>query len=81
LTIRRYLLPPGSWPQKLGLVFGHGAAFHDFHHTGNRGNYGGPEYLDYFLGTAEAWIDIGGEEGYLERAKHDPASDTAGKAE
>jgi hypothetical protein len=38
-------------------------------HYWDRGNFGGPEYLDYFLGTEEAWIEIGGEDGYLARAK------------
>jgi methylsterol monooxygenase len=56
----------GSLAHKyLGLTHGTHTVYHDFHHTGNRGNYGGPEYLDYFFGTMQPWIDIGGTEGYL----------------
>ena len=37
----------------------------DFHHTGNRGNFGAP-HLDHFFGTMDCWLDLGGMDGYLE---------------
>ena len=55
----------GSLPHRFGLTHGTHTCYHDFHHTKNVGNYGGPEYLDFFFGTNKPWIAIGGTEGYL----------------
>lgn len=59
----------GTWLHKIGLTYAEGAAYHDFHHTGNRGNFGGPEYLDYFFGTLDAWHELGGCEGYIRKKR------------
>jgi sterol desaturase/sphingolipid hydroxylase (fatty acid hydroxylase superfamily) len=53
----------GTWLAKIGVL--HGSAYHDFHHADNRGNFGGPEYLDALCGTQDAWLKIGGTEGYM----------------
>jgi hypothetical protein len=83
-----YLLRPlrsgysfvGTWAHTyLGLTHGSHAAYHDFHHTGNRGNFGGPEYLDYFGGTLQPWMDIGGVEGYLAQKEKEKAAASAGE--
>lgn len=54
----------GTWLHKLGLTYAEQTAYHDFHHTKNSGNFAAP-YLDYFFGTMDAWIEVGGVEGYL----------------
>merc|ERR1711977_456183 len=54
----------GTWLHHIGLTNSSAAAYHDFHHSGNRGNFG-IEYLDYFCGTMDAWIKEGGEDGYI----------------
>jgi sterol desaturase/sphingolipid hydroxylase (fatty acid hydroxylase superfamily) len=54
----------GSWLQKIGLTNSGGAAFHDFHHTKNRGNFGAL-YIDYLFGTMDGWLVLGGLEGYI----------------
>lgn len=58
----------GSLLQQIGLTNSSAAAYHDHHHTGNRGNFGS-EYLDYFCGTMDAWVQDGGEDGYLAKKK------------
>ena len=61
----------GSWLHSVGLTNSESAAFHDFHHTGNRGNFGfgPPAYLDHCFGTMDAWLAVGGIEGYLAQCK------------
>ena len=59
----------GTWLHRIGLTNSEGTAYHDFHHTGNRGNFGGPQYLDHFFGTMDAWLAMGGVEGYIRRKK------------
>lgn len=61
----------GSWLHSIGLTNSDSAAFHDFHHTRNCGNFGfgPPSYLDYCFGTMDSWLAIGGIEGYLEQCK------------
>jgi len=51
---------------KLGLMHSHNAIHHDHHHSANQGNYGAL-YLDYMLGTMEAFCKTGGYKGYLEK--------------
>jgi len=57
----------GSWLHSIGLTNSESAAFHDFHHTGNRGNFGfgPPAYLDHCFGTMDGWLALGGIKGYL----------------
>jgi methylsterol monooxygenase len=52
-----------TWLGKVGLANSHGAAFHDYHHTVNRGNFGSP-LTDWFGGTMDGWITMGGQDGY-----------------
>ena len=40
-------------------------AFHDFHHTHNKGNFGA-FYVDYVFGTMDHYQSIGGFEGYMD---------------
>ncbi len=54
----------GSWLDKLGLSHAAHAAHHDFHHTVNSGNFGA-EDVDHWFGTQEAWLRVGGVDGYL----------------
>ena len=42
---------------------------HDYHHTGNRGNFGAP-YLDWLHGTMDSWLAEGGIEGYIAKKNH-----------
>jgi sterol desaturase/sphingolipid hydroxylase (fatty acid hydroxylase superfamily) len=62
----------GSWLHKLGLTNADNAAYHDHHHVVNRGNFGDP-LSDYVMGTNDAWLATGGNEGYigLARAQHE----------
>ena len=57
----------------LGLSSPRNTAYHDFHHTVNKGNFGSAqaEYLDWLFGTQQAWGQGGGYEGY--RAKKVPS--------
>lgn len=59
----------GTFLHRIGLTNAEAAAYHDYHHTGNRGNFGGPAYLDHFFGTMDAWLDIGGVEGYIAKKR------------
>jgi sterol desaturase/sphingolipid hydroxylase (fatty acid hydroxylase superfamily) len=70
----------GSLLHRIGLTNSESAAFHDFHHTGNRGNFGfgPPSYLDHCFGTMDAWLALGGIEGYLEQCRK-RAAQGAGK--
>lgn len=48
----------GSWLDSIGLLNAPEAAYHDFHHTKNKGNYGSGEFLwDYFCGTSHGWYE------------------------
>ena len=57
----------GTTLYELGLL-GDAAPYHDFHHTVNSGNFGA-EYLDHTFGTMDAWLRLGGVEGYLAKKK------------
>lgn len=48
----------------LGVVDWKGAADHDFHHTGNCGNFS-PAWCDWLFGTMDAYVAQGGAEGYV----------------
>jgi len=56
----------GTFLQQIGFTYSHTAAYHDFHHTGNRGNFGSA-WLDWTFGTMDAWADLGGMQGYLKQ--------------
>jgi len=58
----------GTWLHSIGLTNSEGAAYHDYHHTGNRGNFGNG-WLDHIFGTQDAWLDIGGIEGYIAKKR------------
>mmetsp|Transcript_10830 Transcript_10830/g.17728 ORF Transcript_10830/g.17728 Transcript_10830/m.17728 type:complete len:325 (-) Transcript_10830:43-1017(-) len=58
----------GSLLDKLGLLHGDNASFHDAHHSENRGNFGtGNLVMDWTFGTMDAWVAKGLEHGYLEK--------------
>lgn len=59
----------GTTLWKIGLTNAEHCAYHDYHHTGNRGNFGGPVYLDHIFGTMDAWVAMGGVEGYIAKKK------------
>ncbi|KNC82370.1 hypothetical protein SARC_05341 [Sphaeroforma arctica JP610] len=50
---------------QLGLLNGGHAAFHDYHHTINTGNYGGPLF-DGLFKSMDQWVKNGGENGVFE---------------
>jgi len=54
----------GTFLHSIGLTYADGAAYHDFHHSGNRGNFGAL-WLDWICGTMDAWVALGGTEGYI----------------
>ncbi|KAK7199975.1 C-4 sterol methyl oxidase [Novymonas esmeraldas] len=45
-----------TWLGKLGLMHGHRARFHDFHHTHNVGNYGGATFMDALFNTMDPYL-------------------------
>lgn len=47
---------------RIGLLHGHHAAHHDFHHSANVGNYGSA-LTDGLCGTMAAYLAAGGEDG------------------
>jgi len=59
----------GTWLHQIGLTNSEHTAYHDFHHTGNRGNFGGCDWLDHLFGTQDAWLAIGGIEGYIAKKR------------
>ena len=58
----------GSWMHKIGFTNSEAAAYHDYHHSGNRGNFGAV-WLDWMCGTMDAWLQLGGTEGYIKLCK------------
>jgi len=56
----------GCFLERLGLTNSRGAAYHDFHHTKNQGNFGSM-LLDYLFGTMDSWVEMGGFQGYIEQ--------------
>ena len=59
----------GTWLHSIGLTNSEAAAYHDYHHTGNRGNFGA-SYLDWMHGTMDSWLAEGGIEGYIAKKNH-----------
>jgi hypothetical protein len=51
-----------TWLGRVGLLHGHHASHHDFHHSRNVGNYGSA-FTDGLFGTMGAWLDADGEAG------------------
>ncbi|KAL7695032.1 Fatty acid hydroxylase [Lotmaria passim] len=45
-----------SWMGKMGLMHGHRARFHDFHHTHNVSNYGAGLFMDAILNTMDPYL-------------------------
>ncbi|CBZ26105.1 hypothetical protein, unknown function [Leishmania mexicana MHOM/GT/2001/U1103] len=45
-----------TWLGKLGLLHGHRARFHDFHHTHNVCNYGSGLFMDALLNTMDPYV-------------------------
>lgn len=45
-----------SWLGKVGLMHGHRARFHDFHHTHNVSNYGAGIFMDALLNTMDPYL-------------------------
>ena len=58
----------GTRLHKLGLTHAESAAYHDYHHSGNRGNFGA-EWLDWACGTMDYWLELGTTEGYIAQCK------------
>ena len=61
---------------KLGIT-ANGAAFHDFHHTANCGNFGA-EHMDWLFGTMDHWVRDGETAGYLQKRSELAAKVKAG---
>lgn len=56
----------GTWAHRLGLSWAESAAHHDYHHTANKGNFGWA-VLDYWCGTMDSWVALGGMEAYTNK--------------
>jgi len=54
----------GSFLHLLGLTHADISAFHNFHHGTLYGNFG-VLWTDYAFGTMDAWVELGGSDGYL----------------
>mmetsp|Transcript_11179 Transcript_11179/g.13982 ORF Transcript_11179/g.13982 Transcript_11179/m.13982 type:complete len:336 (-) Transcript_11179:121-1128(-) len=52
----------------IGLTNASNCAFHDYHHTTNKGNFG-EQWMDAVFGTMDHYQKIGGEEGYIALSK------------
>lgn len=65
----------GTLLDSLGLCYAEGAAFHDFHHSVNKGNFGN-QFTDWLFGTMDAYADMGLMDGYLRRLKQDEVRST-----
>jgi len=61
--------------QKIGLTNSKQAAFHDFHHTGNCGNFGFL-WTDYLFGTMDSYVQLGMKEGYIKKMEQNRGKDT-----
>ena len=46
----------GTWPSRLGLLNGHRAVFHDYHHQHPDGNYGENIFMDFLFGTCDGYL-------------------------
>ena len=46
----------GTWLCRIGLTKAYHSEFHDFHHSHNSGNFGLNLFMDYWLGTADAYV-------------------------
>eukprot|EP00658_Telonema_sp_P-2_P007569 TRINITY_DN1282_c0_g1_i1.p1 TRINITY_DN1282_c0_g1~~TRINITY_DN1282_c0_g1_i1.p1 ORF type:complete len:269 (+),score=50.70 TRINITY_DN1282_c0_g1_i1:138-944(+) len=58
----------GSWVHGIGLTNSHSTAWHDYHHTGNQGNFGAA-WLDWLCGTMDHFCELGMAEGYIEHCR------------
>lgn len=54
----------GSLLHSMGLTNSEACAYHDYHHSGNRGNFGAL-WLDWLCGTMDAWAQLGYTDGYI----------------
>eukprot|EP01061_Rhynchopus_euleeides_P040348 TRINITY_DN693_c0_g1_i1.p1 TRINITY_DN693_c0_g1~~TRINITY_DN693_c0_g1_i1.p1 ORF type:complete len:322 (+),score=113.76 TRINITY_DN693_c0_g1_i1:71-1036(+) len=68
----------GTLLHKLGLTYSDDAAFHDFHHTVNKGNYS-VQWVDALFGTMDTWVDGGCVEGYIQKGRDERAKVAAKK--
>ena len=66
----------GTLLHKLGLTNADQAAFHDFHHTENKGAFG-CELTDHLFGSMDRWIAVGRAEGYVKLAREQHARENA----
>jgi len=69
----------GSLPSYIGLTYGERAAFHDWHHSDNRGCYG-VYWLDYMFGTMDSYAQLvarGFHKDHPAAAFHKPAEGAA----
>ena len=57
-----------SFLHKIGLTYSDETAFHDFHHTVNKGNYS-MVWIDALFGTMDPWVEGGGVEGYIKKGE------------
>jgi methylsterol monooxygenase len=66
--------------QKIGLTNSKQAAFHDFHHTGNCGNFGFI-WTDYLFGTMDSYVKLGMKEGYIKKMAQNVEAEENSKVE
>ena len=67
----------GTLLHRVGLTNSEGCAYHDYHHSGNRGNFGS-QWLDWSFGTMDSWLALGGTEGYIEQCRKIREAQVAG---
>lgn len=66
----------GTWLHKIGLTNADSTAFHDHHHTANKGSFG-CEFMDWCFGSMDAWLAVGRAEGYIKLAREQHAREKA----
>jgi len=64
----------GSLPHKFGFTFAEAAAYHDAHHSLNKGNFSN-EFMDGLMGTQDKWNSMGGLEGYIAMSRKQRAEE------
>lgn len=70
----------GTFLHRIGLTNADSTAFHDFHHTENKGAFGS-EFTDHFFGTMDRWIQVGRAEGYVKLAREQHAREKMAREE
>jgi sterol desaturase/sphingolipid hydroxylase (fatty acid hydroxylase superfamily) len=65
----------GTFLHRIGLTNSEHAAYHDYHHVVNKGNFGVDPFMDFLMGTNDHWRANGHNEGYIKLAREQNAKE------